>query len=61
MAENPDLVKKYGIDEKRNLAPCGGGFGPVRIIYSIHILLLLHTYSLLAFLIDTYFSIEKAF
>ncbi|CAF0851547.1 unnamed protein product [Adineta ricciae] len=29
IAENPDLVKKYGIDEKRNLSPCGGGFGPV--------------------------------
>ena len=34
MIENPDLVKKYGIDEKRNLAPCGGGFGPVRMTYS---------------------------
>ncbi|CAF1425143.1 unnamed protein product [Adineta steineri] len=29
MAQNPDLVRKYGIDDQRNLAPYGGGFGPV--------------------------------
>jgi hypothetical protein len=32
MAQNPDMATKNGLNDKRNLAPGGGGFGPVRII-----------------------------
>ena len=32
LADNPDLAVRYGINGQQNLAPGGGGFGPVRII-----------------------------
>jgi hypothetical protein len=36
-AKNPDLVIKYGMDRKQNLASGGGGFGPVRIKINVFV------------------------
>ena len=32
IAENPEAVRKYRLDQPQNLVSAGGGFGPVSII-----------------------------